>query len=228
LDIYNELVLQEPIVFQGIKVYQPIIRDIFEYGIEKYNNFLIPYSIIYDMLGIPEGYEDKVKMFDAVLSDGQLFSLLYLSLRYFCKTEDITLYKNTIIIGTNILYRDNFDEFSDIILKIHAREKPKVDKLPDNPRQREIELKLREAKARCKPKNGFQLCDIINNVRYGGKYYISLDEIKQMTLWSLSNAFNAKIGLSNYDANFSIALVAGDKDNTLENNHWTKLLKVEK
>lgn len=226
MDIKLNLVLQEPINFQGIKIYQPILHDIFEYGLDEYNKLLIPYSLSWDLMEFSEEQRERIKFYDLVISNEDIFHIFLESLLYFCKDETIQCVQNGIKVGEGIITRDNFDELSEIILKINAHEKPKIEKLPDNPRQREIELKMREAKAKLKNKSEFQLCDVINNVRYGGKYYISLDEIKQMTLWSLSNAFNAKIGLSNYDANFSIALVAGDKDNTLENNHWTKLLKV--
>ena len=49
-----------------------------------------------------------------------------------------------------------------------------------------------------------------------------------MTLWELTNAYNAKLGVSQYENLFQIALVAGDKEHKLEDNHWTKLLKVGK
>lgn len=228
MDINNELVLQEPIIFQGIKIYQPTIQNIFNFGVSEYNSFLIPYSITPEMLNIPEEHKNSIKMFDVIIYDKQLSLILLSSLKYFCKTDDVALYKDTIIINTNILYRDNFDEFADIILKIHAREKVKEDKLPDNPKHREIELKLRALRAKQKNNNEFQLCDIINIVKYGGKYHISTEEIKNMTLWELTNAYGCKLGVSNYEDSLSIALVCGDKNNNLNDKHWSKLLKVSK
>lgn len=228
MDINLNLVLQEPIIFQGVTIYQPTLEEIMQYGVDEYNNLLIPYSLSWDLLGVSEEERHGIKYFDLIISNEYSYQVLIQSLIYFCRTDSIEFTEMGIRVGNGIITRDNFDEFGDIILKISAKEKPKEEKLPDNPKQREIELKLREARARCKPKNEFQLYDIINNVRYGGKYYIPLDEIKQMTLWSLSNAFNAKVGLSAYDANFSIALVVGDKNNTLEENHWTKILKIDK
>ena len=100
--------------------------------------------------------------------------------------------------------------------------------MPDNPRQRELELKLRSLRVKQKNKNEFLLCDIINIVKYGGKYRITTEEVKNMTLWELTNAYNAKLGISQYENLFQIALVAGDKEHKLEDNHWTKLLKVGK
>mgnify|MGYP003611213275 CR=1 FL=1 len=44
---------------------------------------------------------------------------------------------------------------------------------------------------------------------------ITTEEIKNMTLWELMNAYSAKLGVSQYQDTFSIALVAGDKDNNL-------------
>lgn len=226
MNINNELVLQEPIIFQGITVYQPTIREIHKHGMEEYNALLMPYAISLDVLDIPEEDKNKIKTFDLIISDTQILVRLLMSLIILCKTEDVKALDDHIEINGSVLNRDNFDEFSDIVLKIHAKEKPKIDKLPDNPRQREIELKLRENRARARVKNEFQLCDIINNVKYGGNYYISTEEIKNMTLWELMNAYSAKLGVSQYQDTFSIALVAGDKDNLLRDKHWTKQLKI--
>lgn len=226
MDINEELVLQEPIEFQGITIYQPTIREIRKFGTEDYNKLLVPYIISLDVLDIPEEEKENIKTFDLIIDSTQLLVDLLMSLITICKTNDVKALDNHIEINGSRLDRDNFDEFSDIILKIHAKEKPKVDKLPENPRQREIELKLRANRARARTKNEFQLCDVINNVKYGGNYYISTEEIKNMTLWELMNAYSAKLGVSQYQDTFSIALVAGDKDNNLRDKHWTKQLKI--
>ena len=228
MDINFELVLQETINFQGIKIYQPTLREIYSYGINEYNSLLVPYMVSLDLLDIEEEQKQQLKTFDLIISNEDILSYLLISLKILCKTDNITFMQNCIMINDAYLHRDNFDEFSDIILKIHAREKPKQDKLPDNPRQRELELKFREYRAKQKNKNEFLLCDIINIVKYGGYYYISNEEIKNMTLWELTNAYNAKLGVSQYESLFQIALVAGDKEHKLEDNHWTQLLKVGK
>lgn len=226
MDINNELVLQEPITFQGITIYQPTLREIFKYGINEYNTLLLPYVVTTDVLEMSEEEKSNIKTFDLIINNDQFLMYLYLSLQLFCRTDNIQIFEDRIEINGNVLNRDNFDEFSEIILKINAKEKPKPDKLPDNPRQREIELKLRAAKARIKNKNELQLCDVINIVKYGGKYYIPLEIIKDMTLWELMNAYRAKLGVSNYEDSLSIALVAGDKENKLQDLHWTKQLKI--
>jgi hypothetical protein len=228
IDIKLGLILQEPIDFQGVKIYQPTLYEIFQCGVNIYNSLLLPYSLTWDMIGISEEKIEGLKFFDIVIKDKTLRELFVQSLMVFCHTDKIDINNDSIKIESGLINRDNFDEFGDIILQINAREKQKIEKLPENPKQREIELKLRALRAKVKPKNEFQLYDIINNVRYGGKYYIPMSEIQEMTLWSLYNAFNSKVGLSNYDATFSIALVAGDKNKTLEDNHWTKLLKIDK
>jgi hypothetical protein len=233
MDINNELVLLEPIIFHGITIYQPTIREILKYGINEYNELLIPYSVTLDMLGIDEEQIQNLKVFDIISYEKQLFKYLLLSLQVFCKTSNIEpIYYGEILggikINNNLLNRDDFDEFSDIILKIHAREKAKQDKLPENKRQREIELTLRANRAKLKSKNEFQLCDIINIVKYGGKYHITTNEIKDMTLWELTNAYSCKLGVSNYEDSLSIALVCGDKDNSLDGKHWSNQLKVGK
>lgn len=226
MDINNELVLQEPITFQGITIYQPTLREIFKYGIDEYNTILLPYMITADILDIPEEDKIKINIFDVIINNNQLLMYLCVSLQILCKTDSIQAFEDRVEVDGCVLNRDNFDEFSEIVLKINAKEKPKPEKLPDNPRQREIELKLRAARARIKNKNELQLCDVINIVKYGGKYYIPLDIIKDMTLWELMNAYTAKLGVSQYDDTLSIALVAGDKENKLQNLHWVKQLKI--
>lgn len=233
MNINNELVLQEPINFHGIIIYQPTIREIFKYGINEYNNQLLPYLITLDMFNLTEEHKKDLKVFDLINFNQDIFLYLLTSLQILCRCQikDIEIInngiQNEIKIKEGILNRDNFDEFAEIVLKIHARERPKEDKLPDNPRQREIELKLRANRARVKNNNELQLCDIINIVKYGGKYRITTDEIKNMTLWELMNAYKAKLEISHYEDSFSIALVAGDKNSTLNDKHWVKQLRID-
>lgn len=231
MDISTELVLQEPINFNGLIIYQPIIRDIVKYGINEYNNLLLPYLVTIDMFRLSEEQKNNFKVFDLIILNQEILLNLLLSLSILCKcqSQDINIIENSklqyvIKIKEFELNRDNFDEFADIILKIHAREKPKEDKLPDNPRQRAVELKLREGRKRLDKKNEISFSDIINIVKYGGKYHISNDEIKEMTLWELMNAYKCKLGMSHYEDSFDIYLVSGNKD-AIE-DHWTKLLKV--
>ncbi len=231
MDINNELVLQEPINFNGIIIYQPIIREIFKYGVNKYNQLLLPYLITLDMFELTEEQKQEFKVFDLIIFNQEIFLNLLLSLQILCKcqAQDIKFIDDNqlmceIKIKEGKLNRDNFDEFAEIILKIHAREKPKEDKLPENLRQREIELKLREGRKRLEKKNEMNFSDIINVVKYGGKYRITIEEIKEMTLWELMNAYKCKLGISHYEDAFSIYLVGGQKE--LVENHWTKLLKV--
>lgn len=235
MNINNELVLQEPINFNNIIIYQPTIREIFQYGIVEYNDLLLPYLITLDMLDLTETQKENFKVFDVILCNQELLLKLILSLRIFCrcspsdiKTIEYDKSQFDIKVKNGVLNRDNFDEFANIILKINAREKPKGEKLPDNPRQREIELKLRKNRSKTNNKNEQHLCDIINVVKYGGNYRISTEEVKDMTLWELMNAYNAKLGVSYYENSFSIALVAGDKDNTLNDKHWVNQLKLSK
>jgi len=230
MDISIELVLQEPINFNGLIIYQPIIRDIVKYGINEYNNLLLPYLITLDIFDLTEEHKKDLKVFDLINFNQDIFLYFLTSLQILCRCQikDIEIInngiQNEIKIKEGILNRDNFDEFAEIVLKIHARERPKEDKLPDNPRQRAVELKLREGRKRLDKKNEISFSDIINIVKYGGKYHISNDEIKEMTLWELMNAYKCKLGMSHYEDSFDIYLVSGNKD-AIE-DHWTKLLKV--
>lgn len=226
MDYKINLVLQEPIVFESIKIYQPTLLNILEYGIEEYNQLLLPYSLTFDLLNIPEDKIEGLKYFDIVCADEVLFGLLIKSLQYFCKTDNISSYKNNLVIEKCLLNRDNFDEFSKIILDINAREKPKNDKPPkfESDRQREVWLKLQEGRKRTAKESEMQLCDVLNIVEYGGKYRIPIDDIKHMTLWKIMNAYKAKLSISNYEDSFQIYLVSGEKK--LVKDHWTQQIKV--
>jgi hypothetical protein len=227
MDVNNELVLQYDINYNGIKIHQTTIDEMYQYGIEEYNKLLLPYYLTLDIFQIPPEEHDNYSIFDLICINEDIFFYLILSLRYFCKTDNITTESDGIHVDGGVINRNNFEEFSQLILKIHAKEREKEEKLPDNPRQRELELKLRALRARHKPKNEIQLCDIMNIVKFGGKYHISINEIRQMTLWNLTMAYKAKVGVSNWEDSLSIALVSGDKENKLDDVHWIKQLKVD-
>ena len=80
-----------------------------------------------DLLDIEEEQKQQIKTFDLIISNEDILSYLLISLKVLCKTDNITFMQNCIMINDSYLHRDNFDEFSDIVLKIHAREKPKQD-----------------------------------------------------------------------------------------------------
>jgi hypothetical protein len=127
MNIDNELVLQLDINFYGLKIHQFTIGEIFEYGLEEYNNLLIPFSLTFDMFEMPLELHDKYKIFDLIISNQQLCSMLIYSIKFFCKIDNIQIVSNGLLINNTLINRDNFDELCEVILKIHARKLEKED-----------------------------------------------------------------------------------------------------
>ncbi|KKQ13982.1 MAG: hypothetical protein US25_C0032G0015, partial [Candidatus Moranbacteria bacterium GW2011_GWE1_36_7] len=77
------------------------------------------------------------------------------------------------------LNRDNFDKFSELILKICGRERQKIEKSPifENDRQRESWIKLQEGRKRNAKNNVVNIEDIINICEFGRDEYIPIEEI---------------------------------------------------
>jgi len=230
MDIKLNLILQEPIDFYGIPIQLITFEEIFKYGIDKFNQLLIPFSITIDLLENELSEEDKLKIknFDLVVSDKSIFQLLIQALQLFCKTDDIQFVEEGIKIKDGILNRDNFDEFAIIILQICARERQTKERVPifKNDLQRDIWTKLQEGRKREAKKNELKLEDVINIVQYGGKSFIPKEEIKKFTLWEMMNAYKTILGISNYQDSFSIYLISGEKS-LVEGKHWTELIKID-
>lgn len=226
MDYKLQLVTQSPINFEGLKIYQPIFREI-EEDIESYNQLLIPYSLTFDLLNIPEESTEDLKYFDIICFDQSLKNLFIKSLQYFCKTDNINFYKNSCIVDKCIIHRDNFDDFSKIILDINAREKPKVEKTPifKNERQKDIWEKLQEGRKRFAKKSELYLYDVLNICEFYD-YYIPMKTIKEWTLFKIMQCYKVKIGVSNWKDTFSIYLVSGEKS-LIEGKHWTDLIKLD-
>jgi hypothetical protein len=226
MDIKLELVLQEPINFYGLTVYQYSLKEISTIGFDYYNSLLLPYLLTWELLNIPEDKVIDLKYFDILMVEQDLFDSLIKSLCLFCKTDNIKIQDENIFINDFILNRDNFDEFGQVILDINSREKPKIEKPPvfANDRQKDIWEKLQEGRKKNKKKEELQLCDILNIVEFGGKFHIPIETIKTWTLWKIMNAYKSILEKDNYDSSFSVYLVSGETK--LIEKHWTQQIRV--
>ena len=92
---YNDLIIQDPINYNGLTIYQPSYEEIKKYGIELYNQIMMVYSLTLDCFNnLPE--KDDINVFnDFILNDEYLLSCLGESLRLLTKADEITLFKNT-------------------------------------------------------------------------------------------------------------------------------------
>lgn len=236
MDINLNLVMQEPIKFQGITIYQPTMTEIIEFGYENFNKLILPYSLSFDLLNISEEEQSQFNLFeDFILKDEVMLNVLALSINFFCKTKDIKFKDNSILIDSNKLNRDNFDEFSQIILDLTSKEKPKVEKPPKfehavgTPEYEEGYrkwLKIQENRKKYANKDILKIENVIKTVRFGGKSYIPLDEIKKMTIWTLMDAYKTVLLMDSYDKNYSAYLIDLEHKADRITPHWTDQIKI--
>ena len=234
LEIKTYLVTQKPIPFENILIHQLSFEEILNFGIEQFNQLLIPYLLTIDILDIPKKDKINLDLFeDIILKDSSLLISLIYSLQLFCKIDDIDILEDGIKIDNFILNKNNYEDFSNIVLQICVREKLKLEKPPrfkakEGTEEYEEALRrwnnLQEGRKRNAEKNTLQIYDVLNICEFYD-YYIPIETIVKWTLFKIMQCYKVKIGVSNYRDNFSIYLVAGDKK-IIENNHWLEQIKV--
>jgi hypothetical protein len=221
---------QKPIKFNNIAIYQTPLNDILDYDIEKYNMLILPFLVDIDDLNIPEEILiQDINIFDILVLNEENFSMLLNSLSFFCKTNEISFdeQKRILYIGDGYIDRNNFADFSKIILETNSKQKATKEKPPKNmtEKQRDIWDKLQRGRQRALEKSQIDLADLINTCQFGGDYYIPLDDILQWTLWNITRCYKTILGKSNFRELFDIYCVTGEKK-LIENHHWTDLIKV--
>ena len=127
-----------------------------------------------------------------------------------------------------IVNSSNFDDISNIILKINANKKTVIKKPPENmsERQRDVWNKLQEGRNRDAEKNEIHIYDILNVCEFGGDYHIPIENICNWSLWRIMNCYKSRINWKSYDDNLQIALVSGDSKNISGENHWHYQLMI--
>lgn len=145
-------------------------------------------------------------------------------LEYIDETEEIiNKTERTFIINSS-----NFDDISNIILKINANKKVVIEKPPTNmsDRQKDIWEKLQEGRRKDAKKNEIHIYDILNICEFGGEYHLPIETICGWSLWRIMNCYKARIGWKSYDDNLQIALVSGDSKSISGQNHWHQQLMI--
>lgn len=290
---YINLKTQEPIDYNGLIIYQPSFSDITKYGIDKYNQVMLIYSLTLDCFDkLPD--KENINIFDdLILNDGYLLNCLSESLYMLTKANEIVLYKNSkslelkfIVVKkeyvtkkvekpkdnhkiryyslfdwlyskvikkffnkkvleelqyvdeteevlnkterTFIINSSNFDDISNIILKINANKKAVVEKPPANmsEKQKDVWEKLQEGRRKDSKKNDIHIYDILNICEFGGEYHLPIETICNWSLWRIMNCYKARIGWKSYDDNLQIALVSGDSKGISGENHWHQQLMI--
>lgn len=127
-----------------------------------------------------------------------------------------------------VINSSNFDDISNLILKINSNKKAVVDKPPANmsERQKDVWSKLQEGRHRDAKKNEVHIYDILNICEFGGEYHLPIETICTWSLWRIMNCYKARIGWKSYDDNLQIALVSGDGKSISGENHWHQQLMI--
>ncbi len=226
MDIRLELVTGSNINFKGINIIQKSISSILELGLDSYNKFLFPFILDIENFNIPKYVSTSV--FDILTIDSNIEILLN-ALKYFCNVDKIQFDEHIkrIYIQDGHLDKNNFKEFSNIILEISCKVRPKHEKPPifNSKKQQDIWNKIQEGRKRKAEQNKVDLCDIINVCEFGGEYHIPISEIMSWSLWRVINCYKNILEKQSYKDSFEIFLVSGDK-NIIENKHWLDRIKI--
>lgn len=240
---YLNLITQKPINYNGLIIYQPSFNEIINYGIDIYNQIMSIYSLTLDFFADSLDIENINMFDDLILSDEGLLNLLSESLYILAKPSEIIFYKNkknlelkfieTLDNGDEleksfIINSSNFDDISEIILKINASKKIVIEKPPENmsEKQRDVWNKLQEGRQKDAKKNKIHIYDILNICEFGGDYHIPIETICSWSLWRIMNCYNARVGWKSYDDSLQIALVSGESKSISGENHWHHQLMI--
>lgn len=242
MDYKLNLVVGEPIDFYGIcTIYQPTLKDIMKFGIDKYEKLLIPYKITKEIFTINNNISDfdllrtKIKNRDSE-EYIDVLSLFIQSLKFFCKIEEkeisINAYDNSFVFNNDLnksINRENFEEFCKIILEVNGTEKIKIEKSPmfSSERQKQIWELSQKGRAKSSKKDSINFATIVNIVKFGMDSLISKDIIKNMTIWEINNAYENIMKKERYRENLDICLVAGNENNELDLIHWSIKMKLD-
>ncbi|MDF2588224.1 MAG: hypothetical protein K0S41_2065 [Anaerocolumna sp.] len=231
---YLDLVTQDPINYNGLIIYQPSFMDIKQYGLENYDVLMYVHKLTLDCFGgVVSG--DTNLFEDIILKDKGLTNCLTESLYMFTKPEIIYLSSDNkylkLVFNKNdhfIINADNFNDISDILLKINATQKIKIEKPPENmsDRQKDVWKKLQEGRQRDENKNELHLYDMLNICEFGGDYHIPISVIKDWSLWRIMNCYKTRVGWKGYCDNLQIALISHDDKNISGKNHWYQQLMI--
>src|SRR5574344_375311 len=222
MNLKSSLQMNRPYKFKDICTLYPISVEYalsFDENVEFLNKFM-PYMISKGVLS--EDLPKDISIFEIVCLNEQLFINRADTIMEICKTENIKMNTETLEIfiddSTSSLNKDNFEEFSELVLEmIQAKKLTKAEnKEPEfateEGRQRWLQLqKNREAFNKKSGKDeAKQLYDIINIVQFGLGTYIPDNEILSWSYWKLIKSYMTVLNKTNYQNSFDVYLQTGD------------------
>ena len=248
-DYYSDLIIGEPINYKGLIIYPPKFKEIISIGVNEYNQIMKIYELTKECLDIPKEEINSINLFeDVFMASQEILKFLYFSLTILTKPKNIVFNEKSIILSFEVnstedddvfnllkkpqkavfeINKDNFDDISDIILKINSSKKIEIERPPKNMSKRQLDVwnKLQEGRRQSAKKDQVFIYDIINICEFGGKYHIPINEISEWSLWKIMNCYKSIMNIKNYDDSLKLCLVSGDGKSISGNNHWhTKLM----
>lgn len=247
------LALGLPINIDGVGVlFQTTIKEISEMydeltgvrGFQLYEDYLSPFFIDIRLFD-DESIQSKFKTFDMFFckkpdgefllqyKDDMMFKLLLKSLSFFFKCEvDFEQFDEIIYLSQHgkpigQVNRGNFDLVSTLILEVNGMPKSVPEKPPvfQNDRQKDVYEKIQAGRKRQAEQNRINYATMINSVMYGGKCFIPVREIYEMTFWQLSNAYKTILTLDNWKINYPLLCVQIDPKG-MDLSHWSNSIKI--
>ena len=226
---YLNLIRNQPIVYNGLTMYIVPLKQICEYGVERYDNLILPFSLT------PKCFNRPIESIlrQGILANLDLFNsfveMLSLVTHYdVCRPtqEYIDLKLDD---GSEFRIDDsNFEDICDIILKMNAKGRIEITEKPQNASARvnDVWEKLEKGRKRYAEKNKVNLWDMLNVCEFAGDYHISIGEMDEWSLWKITNCYKARIGWKSYDDAFEVAMVSGETKDISDENHWFKRFMV--
>lgn len=131
-----------------------------------------------------------------------------------------------LIENNGIIDRENFDIISNTILEINNAKKMEIEPEPEfkNERQRDIYNKIMEGRRRKAEKDAETIADMIDVVQFGGKSFVSYDEIEKFTIQQLMHAYITILNIDGFNISFG-QYQAGVDPKDLDLEHWVNKIK---
>lgn len=226
---YLNLIRNQPINYNGLVLGVVSLRQICEFGIEKFDELIFPFALTQDCF---------IKPVDSILRNGIIANIQMLN--KFLGYMDLATHFSrcapfpdriefTFEDGSQFTIDDtNFDDICDIVLKMNGKSKIVIEKKPQTTSERKLDIwkKLSEGRKKFAEKNKVHLYDMLNVCEFGGEYHIPISEIDSWSLWKIGSCYKSRVGWKSYNDALDIALVSGDSKHITGDNHWHKQLMI--
>lgn len=238
VDYSLELLRQYPINYKNLVIHPISLNMICEtFGLNIFDRLMTPFCLTIECLNMPTEIVESVNIFsDVVLKDDFMLQSVAIVIKVFCGTKDVVLNKTGLLVtyetdeSTNTFQidKDNFNDISDILLKLTGKSKITVEKPPKkmSEKQRDVWEKLQAGRRKESSKNVLHIYDMLNVCEFGGKYHIPQSQLGKWTLWRILNCYKAITNMKTYDDSLKLCLVSGEGKNISGNNHWHHKLLI--